>query len=314
MIPWSKKEDEDMGDIFGMLVTGPLGTILRMIYSFTNSYGLSIVLFTVFIKIMLLPLAVKQQKSMLHMQRIQPLLSEIQKKYKKDKEKLQAETVKIYQEHKYNPASGCLPLLVQFPIIIGLYQVIYRPFTYLIWTQTKLELGTIKGIMSKLNVLSKSRNEIDIIQSLKSSKDILGTIIEKLGSIENLDNIVNQIKEYDIVGLIQKVDFNFIGLNLAEKPEFSKLSIIWIIPILAAVTTYISSKLTSVASSSSQQNEQAAQMQNSMMKFFPVMTGFICFSLPAGVGMYWVVSNIFQMIQQFFLNKIFNPTKKEEKK
>lgn len=259
-----------MGDIFGLLVTGPLGSILSYIYSFTKSYGLSIILFTIFIKVVLLPLAIKQQKSMVEVQKIQPILADIQKKYKNDKEKLQQETLKVYQEHKVNPAGGCLPLLIQLPIIFGLYRVIYQPLTYIL----KMSQQEISEMAAKLGL--NARDEIKIAEQMKN------------------------------------INLEFLGLNLAQIPQFNVPSVLWLIPITAALTTYLSSKLTSVTTSSSQ-NQQAVQMQNSMMTVFPIMTGFICFSLPAGVGLYWVVSNLLQMVQQIFLNKIFAPAMKEGK-
>ncbi|WHH57251.1 YidC/Oxa1 family membrane protein insertase [Petroclostridium sp. X23] len=259
-----------MGDIFGLLITGPLGSVLSFIYSFTNSYGFAIVLFTIFIKLILLPLAIKQQKSMAEMQKIQPLLTDIQKKYKNDKEKLQVETMKIYQEHKVNPAGSCLPLLIQLPIIFGLYRVIYQPLTYIL-KMSKEEIAKIAAELS-INV----RDEIKIAEQMKN------------------------------------INLEFLGLNLAQTPQFNAPSVIWIIPVLAALTTYLSSKLTSTATSGSQ-NAQAAQMTSSMMTIFPFMTGFICFSLPAGVGLYWVISNLIQMLQQVALNKLFAPAIKEGK-
>jgi YidC/Oxa1 family membrane protein insertase len=254
-------------------ITKPLGMILSTIYSFTQSYGLSIVLFTIFIKIILFPLAIKQQKSMSEQQKVQPLVAELQKKYKNDKEKLNQEMMKLYKEHKVNPAAGCLPLIVQLPIIFGLYQVIYRPLTYIL----KLSTEQIKDLASKFTPQIDLKNEI---------------------AIASQSNMIN---------------LNFLGLNLANTPQFSNISVLWIIPILAAATTYATSALTTKQSSASSQNESAAQMQSSMMKIFPIMTGFITFQLPAGVGLYWIISNIVQLVQQIFLNKYFGPEKKEVK-
>lgn len=254
-------------------ITRPLGVVLGYIYAFTNSYGLSIVLFTVFIKILLLPLVIKQQKSMSETQKIQPLIAELQKKYKNDKEKLNQEMMKLYQKHKVNPAGGCLPLLIQLPIMFGLYRVIYQPLKY---------------------ILNKSVEEIKALgESFTPPIDVRNEI-----AIASESGLIN---------------LHFLGLNLAETPQFNAISILWIIPILAAGTTYLSSYLTSKMSSSTGQNQQAAQMQSGMMKFFPFMTAFISFQLPAGVGLYWVVSNIVQVIQQIFLNKYFAPGQKEGK-
>ena len=258
-------------NIFSIFITGPLGAILGFIYNFTNSYGLAIVIFTIVIRILLLPLAIKQQKSMAMQQKVQPLMAEIQKKYKNDKEKLNQEMMKLYKEHKFNPTGGCLPLIVQMPIIFGLYRVIYRPLTHIL----KMDPERIKELAESLQI-----------------------------AVHN---------EIEIASVAEKINLNFLGLNLGYSPQISEFSVLWIIPILAAGTTYLSSYMTSKMSSSSGQNEKAAQMQSSMMKIFPLMTGFIAFSFPAGLGLYWIVSNMVQVLQQFFLNKYYAPKKKEVK-
>lgn len=286
-----------MGNLFSVLITEPLGAILGFIYSFVNSYGLTIILFTIVIKIILLPLAIKQQKSMAQQQKIQPLIAEIQKKYKNDKEKMNQEMMKLYQEHKFNPAGGCLPLLIQLPIIFGLYRVIYRPLTYILNITTDEQR---KALLGALNT--------DVVLEHFTNKEIV--IAEQMQKV-NIEVLRNATGIADL----QYIDFNFFHIvNLAQTPNFTQVSALWLIPILAAATTYISSYLTTKLSmSSAAQNEQAAQMQNSMMKMFPLMTGFICFTLPAGVGLYWIISNLVQMIQQVFLNKYFAPAKKEGK-
>ena len=106
-----------------------LGTIMRLIYNLVNNFGVAIILFTILVRVCLLPLVIKQQKSMAHMQKMQPKLQELQKKYQYDKDKLNEETMKLYQQHKFNPMSSCLPLFIQMPILIAIYGVIQNPIT-----------------------------------------------------------------------------------------------------------------------------------------------------------------------------------------
>lgn len=278
------------------IITKPLGMILSFIYNITNSYGLSIILFTILTKLLLLPLAIKQQKSIIEMQKVQPLLNEIQKKYKNDKEKLNQEMMKIYQEHKVNPAGGCLPLLIQLPIIYALYRVIYQPLKYML----SFSREQIAAVVEALN--------LEIAENLFAQKEIfiaeqMRIHFDKLNHLEFLKNI-------------KPINFHFLNfINLADAPNMSNINILWIFPILAALTTYLSSKVTSMSTNSQQQgsqpNDQAAQMQKSMLSVFPIMTALITFSLPAGIGLYWIISNIFQIGQQIFLNKYFAPIKKE---
>ena len=117
--------------LFELLITRPLGFIIRMIYDLVQNYGLSIILFTIVVKLILMPLQAKSQKAMKKQQKIQPIVAELQKKYANDQQKLQAEMMKVYKENGVSMTGGCLPLLIQFPILIGLYSVIRRPITYI---------------------------------------------------------------------------------------------------------------------------------------------------------------------------------------
>ena len=117
--------------LFELVITRPLGFIIRTIYNLVQNYGLSILLFTVVIKLILMPLQVKSQKAMKKQQKIQPIVAELQKKYANDQQKLQSEMMKVYKENGVSMTGGCLPLLIQFPILIGLYRVIQRPITYI---------------------------------------------------------------------------------------------------------------------------------------------------------------------------------------
>lgn len=111
-------------------IAQPLGALLKFIYELIGNYGISIIVFTILVKLLLVPLTLKQTKSMKQMQEVQPKIKEIQTKYKNDPEKMNAKVMEIYKEHNVNPFGGCLPLLVQFPIIIGLFTVLRNPLEY----------------------------------------------------------------------------------------------------------------------------------------------------------------------------------------
>ena len=115
-------------------ITVPLGQFLYFVYNtiaFKN-YGVAVIIFTIVIKLLLLPLTIKQYRSTSKMQEIQPLIQDIQRRYKNDKEKMNQELMKVYREHKYNPAGGCLPMLIQLPVILSLYWVINQPLKFLL--------------------------------------------------------------------------------------------------------------------------------------------------------------------------------------
>ena len=269
---------------FDMLITTPLGYIISFIYSFVDNYGLTIILFTILIKAIMIPLSIKQQKSMVEMQRLKPFLDILQEKYKDDKERLNQETMKLYQEHKVNPACGCLPMLLQFPIIIGLYQVILKPLQYIM----HLPLDKVAQITELLGFSGTGKSEIVIAQS----------------AAQNMDLISNEL------GIqIMPIDFNFLGLDLSLQPDFMVLNVLWIIPILSAATAYLSSWVVQKLSGNS---AQQAQQMKSMNIIMPLMSGYFCFIMPAGVGLYWIMSNVVQIIQQVAMNKILLKKKEEE--
>ncbi len=270
------------------IITKPMGDLLYFIYNNLafKSYGVAIIIFTIIIRIILLPLMIKQYKSMAAMQALSPKIEEIKKRYGNDKEKLNVEMMNIYKEQNVNPAAGCLPLLIQFPILIGLWQVISKPLTYMLDLKDK-----IAPLEKALNVSVKSNGgypEIDIINKFD---------IEKVGNIlsGDLTRAVSQMKD----------GFNFLGINLGQIPnmafkDFSSYFVLLLIPLIAVVTTYISSKMSTPNTSQNAQNP----MTKSMLFIAPVMTLIFSFNFPAGMGVYWITGNIFMIFQQLFINKI----------
>ncbi|PKM52830.1 MAG: hypothetical protein CVU99_12525 [Firmicutes bacterium HGW-Firmicutes-4] len=213
------------------------GWMLFQIYEIVHNYGLSIIIFTIFMKVLLLPLNIKQTKSMKDMQRLQPELQKLNKKYKNNKEKLNEETLKLYKTFKVNPAGGCLPLLLQFPILIGLYQTLLHPETWVFVN------GTISGI-----------------------------------------------------------DMSFLWMESLSVPDP-----IYVLPILAALFTFVTQKFTMAAQPATSPDDPNAKTQKIMLYAMPIMIGYISISMPAGVALYWVVQNIFTFVQQFIMLRIPEP-------
>ena len=147
--------------MFRVLITIPLGYILGFIYEFVNSYGWALILFTLAVKLLLLPLSLKQQRSTTKMQLVQPKLMELQKKYENDKNKLSEETMKLYKEYNISPMGGCLPMLIQLPILFGLYRVIYQPVTYML----HYSADEVNGLMTELGLAKSPQVEIAIAKA-----------------------------------------------------------------------------------------------------------------------------------------------------
>ena len=292
--------------MFEYLITRPLGWIIEQIYSLVANYGFSIIIFTIIVKLILLPLNVKSQKAMRKQQKVQPILQELQKKYANDQEKLQREMMKLYKENNISMTGGCLPMLIQMPILVGLYQVIQKPLSYLIGVDWMTQ---------------------EVIDKVYMLRDAMAPHIGNLATqTEEMLAKMSQIQLSQWAGIINGpqdpwvINFNFLGLNLANTPsaalnyimrlDFSNWGIIalLIIPVLAVVSQLLTTKLTQVQSGQTQNNDadnKSAQMNKTMMLMMPIMTGFFTFTLPSGIGIYWIISSVVQLIQQLALNKYF---------
>ncbi len=265
------------------LIATPFAYIMRFIYDLVNNYGLTIILFTILARVILWPLNASSQKSMLAMQKIQPELAKLQEKYKNDKDKLGQETMKLYQENGVNPMGGCLPMLIQFPLIIAIYQVIIKPITYLM--NVKMSIGEIIALLQENGFgkgLTEASQQIQILDA-----------VSKSGLADKIEGFIN-------------IDFTFFGLDLSQVPQSYlgqwQTNFIWIIPVLSLVSAYAMSKLsTSLSGNNSSANKQTQQTQKTMLLLMPLMSGYFTLILPAGVGLYWIVSNILQMIQQYII-------------
>jgi len=289
-----------------------LGKFLHLIYNtiaFQN-YGLSIIFFTILVRILLLPLAVKQYRSLAKTQEIQPKLEELKKRYKNDKDKLNQEMIKLYQENNINPAGGCMPLLIQMPILISLYWVISSPLKYM--------FGKTDEIINKLYEFVVQN--ADVAEKVGRMKDI--SIINFFNN--NPDQIQNVS---DMITKSEIPDLSFLGINLGLNPTLSWSSltgplagqyiILLLIPILAAATTYLSTRISTVRTNQAAQGTKGAKAGDAQMQMqgmtliMPFMTAFFAFNVPAGLGLYWIASNLFQIFQQLYMNK-FVIKKKEE--
>lgn len=258
----------------------PIGFLMDLIYGFVSNYGLTIIVLTIIFKLVLLPLTIKQQKSTQAMQAVQPLLAEIQKKYANEKERQSQEMLKLYKEYNINPAAGCLPTLIQFPILIGLYGAIAKPLKFMFgMTAEQIEkLCELVGLTSGGNSY--------YYQILAAKKAAAPEFLSKAQEI--CDNF-------------RALDFNFLGIDLSATPKIGFLDWLWVLPILAALLTYLSSKMMQTPSSDAQSEGQKTAKY--MMYFFPAMILYLGFTVPTGLSLYWVVNSLLQIVQYYVLDR-----------
>ena len=277
-----------MGAIFDYIAQ-ILSILIRPIYGVVNNYGWTIIIVTVIIKLLTLPFTIKSQKSMAKMQQVQPLISEIQKKYAKNNEKMQAEMMKIYDKYDISPTGGCMPLVVQMVILMGFIQVVYKPLTFILGVSkskiaevaTALDIPAADYAANQLNIFSKHA-------------DKLPEFLEKI----NIDP--------------SSLNFDFLGIDLTKVLKDNLTNpVLWILPLLALafsiLSTYVSQKqATSRQNPNAKDDAQAAQAQamtKSMYIMMPLMTIWITFSWPLGCALYWTISTVTQIAQQLFINK-----------
>ncbi len=309
-----------------------LGWILKLCNSFLGNYGLALIFFTLLVKLLLLPMMIKQQRSMTMTQKLQPLLMELQQKYSHDREKLNAETMKLYQKYKVNPMSGCLPLLIQLPILIALYWVVKKPVVYMMGFGEDEVWRIISAILEWAENTPDGLNQFFSALGIENMNTLTDNAYRMFGMYEiqiaRFLNVHPEIMNSHWITETGKaytlIDFNFLGLNLSQTPNMnaffgmflgrtSHLSLdvisLWSIPLLSGLSSYTVSKLSQKMQPAQQpkkgpNGEEAPNPMQSMMLFMPIMSAWFAFSLPAAVGLYWVVSNILQLLQQFVLTKV----------
>ncbi len=233
--------------MWNTFIIDPLVNLLIWFYGFFgNNYIIALLVLTVLIRLLVFPLTWRQQKSMSAMQEINPQLKEIQEKYKSDPETQQKKTMELYREAGVNPLGGCLPTVIQFPILIGLYQTITRSLA------------------------------ASPLQLIELSQHIYHPLPASLAWLPNPS---------DLIPLHSHVWW----LNLAAPDP------LYILPVLVVLTTWLQQKLMTPPSSGGAQ-DQAAAMSRSMQVTMPLFIGYISLTLPSGLSIYWVVSNIIGIV------------------
>lgn len=260
------------------------GAIVRIIYNLVGeNYGLSIVIFAILTKVVLFPLNLKQAKTMENIKKISPMEQEIRRKYKGNNEKMGLEIQKLYSENKINPMAGCLPALIQIPIIISMFYIVKQPLTY------------IKQIPNE-------------------------QIVEYIQEIEGEEKKITkaQIRNYEISIANEKeiIDMDFMGINFGsipansvnktiekkERPSYFTL----IVPLLSLLFSFIQNKITMKKNNLT---EEQIEQQKTMNLMLPFLSAYISYIMPLALGIYWLIGNICSLISQLLIDKIVNDKK-----
>lgn len=290
------------------------GYLLNFLYNLFNNYGIAIIVFTVLLRIILIPITVSQQKSMKKNAKVQEKMKEIQKKYKNNPEKLNQETIELYKKEKVSPFSGCLSSIIQIILIISVFWLVSKPLTY----------------MKKVDV-----NKVnEYIEQIKTEEG-------KVSAYPEIQIVQTKAAEDAEVA----INMNFLGLDLSKVPNQNLKDItVYIIPVLYVLTSFASIKMTNMMQDKAKEKKKAEQekklsenkenseeksliseeevkseealeamqdMTKSMNYMIPIMSITIAFIAPLGLALYWLVSNIAMIIERIIINKI-SESKKEE--
>lgn len=307
------------------IVNVPLGLILQGIYWVLGNYGWSIIVFAILAKVLLLPSAVKSQKNQIRMQSIQPKMKRLAEKYHNDSRnpKYQEELQALYTSEGYNPMSGCLPQLIQLPLIFGLWNVIRQPLTYICnfsdnnlyqSVKTMIESASDNGAVVKLRELfathitdGKFAEYSDKVQQALDLNEIY--IADAINSNRNaIDGLNEAIQQKNVIGT------EFLGINLGETASaHGLLSWFILIPIIAALSSFLVSYISmKVNRTNTDSSDPTAKSMNMMMYTMPLLSLWIGYSMNVGVAIYWIANNLLSLAQIVLLPKFVK--KKEEEK
>ena len=300
----------------GYWICYPFAALVRLFYSLTGSYGVSLILFTLVIKLILLPFQMKSKKSMVRMSRMSGKMQEIQKKYANNQVKMQEEMQKLYAEQGVNPMSGCLWSFLPLPILMALYYIIREPIVYF------MNFGTRGNGLKVLEAAKEVVTSIGLSWSTTTSGEtVRDGIYAQIEIVKHLsDNASNPAVQKFFAENPNwvNVDYHFLGMDLSTVPSdaFAMLKTgitlgaigLILIPILSAAFQVLTMKITMKG----QPMEGAAASSNKMMMWMmPLMSLWIGFTLPAALGVYWIAQSAFSAIQEAILGRFYN-TKLEE--
>ncbi|MDD4717391.1 MAG: YidC/Oxa1 family membrane protein insertase [Eubacteriales bacterium] len=303
------------------------GHVMRFLYDVFNNFGIVIIIFTILLRAVMIPLGVKQYKGTIKQQGMNKELEDIKRRYGNNKEELQKAQQELYTKHGFSPLAGCLPSIVQLIIIWPVYRMISAPLVRI--------MGVPLDAIGKLSNDGTATGLTKIVYDLglmteQAAKNAEMMNIPIVNALNNSVEVMSKALNEGLIKVGQLIDLNFLGLNLGLNPTYKPAVLfgdemgtylpLLIIPILSVVTTWFSMKVSqwtapnrkqlkeekerskkNPAKSAQEAPDPSAGMTKGMTWFMPLFTLWITFTMPAAMGMYWVVGNLMSMAQQFIL-------------
>ena len=277
-----------------------LGSMLLMLCNTLGNYGWAILTFGLLVKLIMLPFQMKTKRSSMQTMLLQPRVKELEKRHKGNPQKYQEEVSKLYKDANVNPLSGCLWTLIPFPIIIILYRAVRMPLSYMMGL-TAAEQSTLSEVLSNLGYYTLPTGRGAIFEEVKITEILYN----------HFQEIVGNGAVADFADKLKSINFNWLGLNLADTPSLRFWTdgvtlaafVLFLIPFISAGLSLLQIKVSQAMQPP--QDEKAAQSAKTMNMMMPLMSVWICFTMPAVMGLYWVEQSVLGIIQELILNKIY---------
>lgn len=295
------------------LIRVPFGYLLDWLYTFTNNYGLALILFSLIVKLVLLPMSVKSKKSMLKMSRLSPQVKALEAKYGDDKQKYQLAVQQMYKEEGVSMGGGCLWSFIPLIILLPLYYVIREPITYMMHNSRSVSEAIVAFIQASGENLGKN------------------SYYAQLAAAGHIGDYMDELKALAVTANanLQAMNFQFLGIDLAGIPTFRFWECegwgeigLFLIPVvsagLQAASMWLSQKMNNQVATNAdgEQDADAAKAANqtnaTMMLMMPIMSLWIGFSMPAAISVYWIAQAVFGAVQDCILTKHYRKVYEEE--
>lgn len=282
----------------------PLGLIMWLLYQITHNYAWSILFFTLITRLLLFPLSVKQQKSTAAMTAFQPKLEKLKKQYANNQQKLQEEQMKLYAEEGINPMSSCLPLFIQIPLLYGVYDVVNRPISHIVRVGSDVINKAIEIVKP---LYTNADGIVDSNFNYRPETYIIKEIQQNPAAFESLNNpeFVEKVTDFNnkLFGVVDLGDIP----SLHPEVWNAAAVILVAIPILSGLIQLFMTVYQQIRTKKMNPDAPSMAGMNIMLYSMPVLSVWIGFRAPAGLGFYWTLSSLFGCIQSMLLYKIYTP-------
>lgn len=296
------------------------GYLLNWLYSLVNNYGIAIIIFSVILRIILIPITIKQQTTMKKTSKLQEKMAEIQKKYKNNPEKLNQETIALYKNEKMSPFSGCLSSILQIIIILSVFWLVSQPLTYM----KRINPEIIEKYTAEMQESGFEQNggyiQISLLDYAETKYQEVNNQLQQ-ENVENREELEAKRDEYNSL----RLNMHFLGIDLSKVPTQNLNDWkVYVIPGLYVITSFVSIKLTTATQKKKKKKqdivvengevkeneidpmEQMQAMSQNMTYMIPIMSVIIAVIAPLGLALYWLVSNILMIIERLIINKIMS--------